>query len=68
MRWRVLLCGLLAAAVAVPGEAAEKKACKLVRFSEIPITTLADGRFTVPVVVEDESWTSWSIPAARLRP
>jgi len=52
MRWGVLLCGFLAMMTSAPGQAAEKKACKLVRFSETPITTLPDGRFTVPVVAE----------------
>jgi predicted aspartyl protease len=43
---------LLALAIASPAFAQEKKACQLVRYSEIPITTLPDGRFTVPVIVE----------------
>ena len=52
MRWSTLLCGLLALAASVPAQAAEKKPCKLVRYSEVPITTLSDGRFTVPVLAE----------------
>ena len=52
MRWRILLCGLLFVIASTPGQAGEKKACKLVRFSEVPITTMADGRFTVPVIAD----------------
>jgi predicted aspartyl protease len=52
MRWSAMLCGFLAVIAPVPVEAAEKKPCKLVRYSEVPITTLSDGRFTVPVVAE----------------
>jgi predicted aspartyl protease len=29
-----------------------KKDCQLIRYSEIPITTLPDGRFTVPITLE----------------
>lgn len=52
MRSSVLLCGFIAAIASAPGYAAEKMPCKLVRFSEVPITTLQDGRFTVPVIAD----------------
>jgi predicted aspartyl protease len=47
-----LLCGLLPAVFASPAQAADPKDCRLARFSEIPVTTLPDGRFTVPITLE----------------
>jgi predicted aspartyl protease len=43
------ICGLFfAAALILPAEAQDRKGCDLNRFSELPISTLPDGRFTVP--------------------
>lgn len=46
--WFVCLLGALLGA---PATAQDKQKCDLVKFSELPITTLPDGRFTVPVVL-----------------
>ena len=54
MKWGWLVWGLTAMTIAEPVHAQAKKACQLVRFSEIPITTLPDGRFTVPVLAEGQ--------------
>jgi len=52
IRWR-LFCSLVAAFLyARPAYSEEQKNCQLARFSEIPITTLPDGRFTVPITLE----------------
>lgn len=47
--WMGLAMSVLLAAPAV---AQEKTDCALIKFSDLPITTLTDGRFTVPVTVE----------------
>lgn len=53
MRIPLLLCGMMVAALAAgAAQAEEAKDCRLTRFSEIPITTLPDGRFTVPITLE----------------
>jgi hypothetical protein len=46
-----LIAGLLLAANSNTLRAEEPKTCKLDRFAEIPVTTLPDGRFTVPVAL-----------------
>lgn len=51
MKQSQLFCAMLLVAL-LAGPAHAQKACRLERFSEIPITTLPDGRFTVPVTLE----------------
>ena len=49
----LFLGAILAALCANLAQAAETKACGLTRFSEaLPVTTLSDGRFTVPITLE----------------
>jgi predicted aspartyl protease len=52
MKFAAFVTGLLlATALAGPSHAQEN--CRLDLYSEIPITTLPDGRFTVPVILDD---------------
>lgn len=44
----------LALAIAAPARAQDAQACRLDRFSTLPITTLPDGRFTVPVALNGQ--------------
>ncbi|MBW8709242.1 MAG: clan AA aspartic protease [Alphaproteobacteria bacterium] len=49
-------CGLLLLlATCALAQAEEQKDCRLTRFSEIPITTLPDGRFTVPIKLNGQN-------------
>src|ERR1700761_6498943 len=55
MKCATLLCGVfLLLILAGLASAADQTNCQLVRYSEIPITTLPDGRFTVPVALEGQ--------------
>jgi predicted aspartyl protease len=44
----------LALVISAPARAQDAQACQLDRFSTLPITTLPDGRFTVPVTLNGE--------------
>jgi predicted aspartyl protease len=54
---RQLLLGAAFAALASNGAraAAEAPQCRLARYSSLPITTLSDGRFAIPVTVQDHA-------------
>jgi hypothetical protein len=52
IRLGLLFCAMLWTALASPASSAEPEECRLTRFAEIPITTLPDGRFTIPVTLE----------------
>jgi predicted aspartyl protease len=47
---------LLSILCSSPLHAEQQKACQLNRFSVLPITTLPDGRFTVPATLEGQSF------------
>jgi len=54
MKFRFLLGGMLFGAL-LAGPSFAQDACRLDRYSEIPITTMPDGRFTVPVVLNGQT-------------
>jgi len=52
----IVLAGLVAVA-AFPAFAEEARTCRLTIYSSLPLTTRADGRVSVPVTVQDKSFS-----------
>lgn len=55
MRRQIVLATAFLAFAAAGAQAAEAPQCRLARYSSLPITTLSDGRFAIPVTVQDHA-------------